>query len=78
MQKTKKSIAKRFKLTAKGKLVRRNVSPKCLDFEKKEPASGGAVRQRVGIVPGLIRISVGLEHPDDIIQDVEQALARSR
>ena len=34
-------------------------------------------RQRVGIVPGLIRISVGLEHPDDIIQDVEQALARS-
>lgn len=35
-------------------------------------------RQRVGIVPGLIRISAGLEHPDDIIQDVEQALERSR
>ncbi|ALC18262.1 MAG TPA: YajQ family cyclic di-GMP-binding protein [Deferrimonas sp.] len=37
----------------KGKLVRRNVSPKCLDFGKKEPASGGAVRQRVTIVQGI-------------------------
>ncbi len=37
----------------KGKLVRRQVSPKCLDFGKKEPASGGAVRQRVGIVQGI-------------------------
>ncbi|HMR90925.1 MAG TPA: aminotransferase class I/II-fold pyridoxal phosphate-dependent enzyme [Chitinophagaceae bacterium] len=31
-------------------------------------------RQAVGITPGLIRISVGLEHPDDIIADIEQAL----
>jgi len=37
----------------KGKLVRRNVSPKCLDFGKKEPASGGAMRQRVAIVQGV-------------------------
>ncbi|PLX83525.1 MAG: YajQ family cyclic di-GMP-binding protein [Desulfuromonas sp.] len=37
----------------KGKLVRRSVSPKCLDFGKKEPASGGAVRQRVAIVQGV-------------------------
>ncbi len=37
----------------KGKLVRRNVSPKCLDFGKKEPASAGAVRQRIGIVQGI-------------------------
>lgn len=37
----------------KGKLVRRQVSPKCLDFGKKEPASGGAVRQRVSIVQGI-------------------------
>lgn len=32
-------------------------------------------RQSVGITPGLIRISVGLEDIDDIIQDIEQALA---
>ena len=32
---------------------------------------------QVGIVPGLIRVSVGLEHRDDIIADLEQALERS-
>lgn len=31
-------------------------------------------RQEVGILPGLIRISVGLEHIDDIVKDIEQAL----
>ena len=35
-------------------------------------------RQRVGIVPGLVRISVGLEHVDDVIADLEQALVASR
>ncbi|MEM6805548.1 MAG: aminotransferase class I/II-fold pyridoxal phosphate-dependent enzyme [Bacteroidota bacterium] len=34
-------------------------------------------RLAVGIVPGLIRISVGLEHIDDIIADIEQALEKS-
>jgi O-succinylhomoserine sulfhydrylase len=34
-----------------------------------------AERREVGITPGLIRISVGLEHPDDILQDILQALA---
>lgn len=36
-----------------------------------------AERQGVGITPGLIRISVGLEHPDDILEDIKQALAFS-
>jgi O-succinylhomoserine sulfhydrylase len=31
-------------------------------------------RKAVNITPGLIRISVGLEHPDDILQDILQAL----
>lgn len=31
-------------------------------------------RAAVGITPGLIRISVGLEHPDDILNDILQAL----
>lgn len=35
-------------------------------------------RQQVGISPGLIRISVGLEAVSDIIADVDQALERSR
>jgi O-succinylhomoserine sulfhydrylase len=35
-------------------------------------------RRRVGIVPGLVRISVGLEQVGDVIADLEQALAASR
>jgi len=35
-------------------------------------------RALVAIVPGLVRISVGLEHPDDVIADLEGALERSR
>lgn len=37
-----------------------------------------AERAQVGIFPGLIRISVGLEHIDDIIADVQQALEASK
>ena len=29
----------------------------------------------MGIAPGLMRISVGLEHKDDLVRDLEQALA---
>ena len=35
-------------------------------------------RKKVGIHPGLIRLSVGLEHPEDIVKDVERALERSK
>lgn len=34
-------------------------------------------RSAVGITPGLIRISVGLEHPEDILNDILQALKKS-
>ena len=32
-------------------------------------------KEAAGIRPGLIRISVGLEHADDLIADLQQALA---
>lgn len=35
-------------------------------------------RARVGITDGLVRISVGLEHPEDIINDIERALDVSK
>ncbi|MBC6401520.1 MAG: PLP-dependent transferase [Ekhidna sp.] len=35
-------------------------------------------RQAVGITPGMVRISVGLEHKDDILEDVIRALERSK
>lgn len=36
-----------------------------------------AERQEVGITPGLIRVSVGLEHFDDILADIMQGLEKS-
>ena len=36
-----------------------------------------AERQAVGITPGLVRLSVGLEHPDDILADILQALRQA-
>jgi methionine-gamma-lyase len=35
-------------------------------------------RDAAGVHDGLIRISVGLEHPDDLIRDLEQAFRRAR
>lgn len=36
---------------------------------------GAEARHRAGIADGLIRLSVGLEHPDDLRSDLAQALA---
>lgn len=33
-------------------------------------------QQKIGITPAMVRISVGLEDPDDLIADVDQALER--
>ena len=35
------------------------------------------IRQKVGITDGLIRLSVGIEHIDDLLTDLEQAIAES-
>lgn len=35
-------------------------------------------RDSAGVHDGLIRISVGLEHPDDLIRDLEQAFRRAK
>ncbi len=34
------------------------------------------IREKIGITDGLIRLSVGLEDPNDIILDLEQALSK--
>ncbi len=36
-----------------GKLAQRKVSPKCLDYGKKESASHNAVRQQINIIQGV-------------------------
>jgi methionine-gamma-lyase len=33
-------------------------------------------QRAIGITPALVRLSVGIEHPDDLIADLDQALAR--
>jgi methionine-gamma-lyase len=33
------------------------------------------VRDRIGVLDTTIRLSVGIEHPDDLIADLTQALA---
>jgi methionine-gamma-lyase len=35
-----------------------------------------ATYERCGITPGLLRLSVGIEHVDDLWADLEQALAQ--
>jgi cystathionine beta-lyase/cystathionine gamma-synthase len=32
------------------------------------------MRERIGIRDGLIRVSVGIEEPEDLIEDLRQAL----
>lgn len=34
------------------------------------------VRGKVGITDGLVRLSIGIEDPEDIIADLEQALSK--
>lgn len=38
---------------------------------------GEDVRERLGITDGTVRISIGLEHPDDLLKDLMQALDKA-
>ncbi|WP_046237930.1 PLP-dependent transferase, partial [Delftia tsuruhatensis] len=33
---------------------------------------------RVGIAPGLVRLSIGIEHPQDLLADLAQALEQAQ
>jgi uncharacterized protein YajQ (UPF0234 family) len=62
-----------YKLTAvvdilRGKLARRSVSLTCLDFGKKEPASHGAVRQRITLLQGIDK-----ERGRDIVRAIKES-----
>ncbi len=39
---------------------------------------GDDARLAAGVTPGLVRLSVGLEHIDDIIADLEQGFAAAK
>jgi len=38
---------------------------------------GPEEREKLGITSGLIRLSMGVEHPDDLIADLRQALEKA-
>jgi O-acetylhomoserine/O-acetylserine sulfhydrylase-like pyridoxal-dependent enzyme len=47
-------------------------------FRNTEHAANLAANQLAsGVTPGYVRLSVGIEHIDDIIADLDQALAAS-
>jgi O-acetylhomoserine (thiol)-lyase len=35
------------------------------------------VQRQAGVLPEMIRLSIGIEHVDDIIEDLDQALERA-
>ena len=35
-------------------------------------------RMKIGLTDSLIRLSIGIEHPDDLVADLEQALAKAQ
>ena len=46
----------------------------CLPAEMTHKSIPVEIRQAAGVTDSLIRLSVGLEHPDDLIQDLQVAL----
>lgn len=52
----------------KGKMVKRGISPKFLDYQKLEPASNGTVRQVIKIKKGIQK-----DKAKEIVQDIKNS-----
>src|SRR5262249_1023831 len=39
------------------------------------PGVAAAIRERIGVLDSTIRLSIGIEHPSDLIADIAQALS---
>jgi hypothetical protein len=52
----------------KGKLIKRNISPKAMDFQKEEAAFSGTVNQKVKIVSGM-----PMEASKDIVKRIKDS-----
>ncbi|HJT24192.1 MAG TPA: YajQ family cyclic di-GMP-binding protein [bacterium] len=52
----------------KGKFIKRNISPKAMDFQKVDPAFSGTVNQKVKIVSGL-----PMEAAKDIVKRIKDS-----
>jgi cystathionine beta-lyase len=47
----------------------------CLPYEMTHGSVPAEVKHRIGITPSLVRLSVGLEDRDDLLEDLRSALA---
>lgn len=69
------------RVMARVKLITPAVSLGSVDTLIQHPAGlthrlvGEEVRQACGIRSGLLRLAVGLEHPEDLWRDLDQALS---
>jgi len=52
----------------KGKFIKRNISPKALDFQKVDAAFGGTVNQKVKIISGM-----PMEDCKDIVRRIKES-----
>lgn len=46
----------------------------CVPAETSHRKMSAQARQRIGVTERLLRLSVGIEHPDDLLRDIQQAL----
>ena len=73
-----------FVLLACGEKAPPPVTP--VTVESAEPVTSGrppiakadAALAKAGIGPGTVRLSIGLEHPDDLLEDLARALRASQ
>ena len=57
-----------------------SVMPRALRSIRQQPRISNYLREEqfaTGVTPDFIRLSIGIEHIDDIIADIEQALAKT-
>jgi uncharacterized protein YajQ (UPF0234 family) len=73
LNQTTKEVSQRFRLRnmndiLQGKLIKRGISLKALDYQKIEPAAGGTVRQTVKIQQGI-----PIEKAKEIVKFIKDA-----
>lgn len=71
---TARRVLKKVKLTTFAESLGGTESLITYPMVQTHPDVPQAMRERLGITETLLRLSVGLEHVDDIIHDLKQAL----
>lgn len=73
-----RAFVSRTKLFALGESLGGVRSLLCIPAKQTHASMTQEARDRAGISDSLVRLSVGLEHPQDLVEDLEQALSGTR